>query len=914
MRYFIVIFVFSLMLSSSYAQVAYLESFDTSSRSTFVGIPPLAHNIEDASLLYVGHGCWLSNGNVEVMSTQAKTGTNSLEFAQNSQVILTSPEFLVDQDSTYHITFHYRYTEAREVRMTFLAREASGNVVNLVDDEDLREQGGGSLPVDEWHVFEISYTPSQSDSVRFEMQFPNQAGRQQVYIDDWQIDKAQFVECYCDPTQPPLLQIAETSPKTILESDNTSDKFLIVERLGFISNPSTFRLRLEPSLADTLSDVQILRSDAFNAIVLNEFKNSDTIFLFQVNDDALQEVDESLIFSLDSLSNVLIDTTADTWDVLILDDDDDKVPFALPDFYTLLEDTSLQDDVTANDSGRVSRRFVLLDSTLHGGFQYDTQGVFTYTPAPNYFGSDSLRYVLEDAGNYSDSVWVRFLVESVNDKPLISPLVDTLEFVQSENFSELLCFTSTPGEGEADQSLNIHSVAFTNADLAAAVEIQSSGGPNDFCLTYRSVIDMTTRSGNLLITVKDDGGTERGGIDSCVISVVIRMLPLRAIAVSNDTLRVLEDSNTVFNLSSEILGNDSLAPMEPVNFRFIEAYEQVSYQEGENVMTYEPAPDFFGWDTLRYEFTQDSLLSQIGYIFVEVQPVNDPPGFISEPDLPTIISDGSVYDFPLEIDPLLNENQTVSFEDIRFDSQLLESVNFTQLGDQYTLSIQARYLLEGQGTLSFRMRDNGGTANGGVDTARVSLDYVVSIPRPMAISNLSAEATKPGTIELNWTNDGGIIDGFIIFRSIGDVERFTPLDTLILVVTQYEDTQLGTANQQHCYQLAAFNNSGESDLSSIACAVALEHRILLPNVFTPNGDGKNDRFILRSPNLKSVDLKIFDRFGNLIYQTQDLNQATDPALAWDGGGQPPGVYIWNVRMLTKADEQIQGSGTVTIIR
>ena len=51
----------------------------------------------------------------------------------------------------------------------------------------------------------------------------------------------------------------------------------------------------------------------------------------------------------------------------------------------------------------------------------------------------------------------------------------------------------------------------------------------------------------------------------------------------------------------------------------------------------------------------------------------------------------------------------------------------------------------------------------------------------------------------------------------------------------------------------------------------------LPNTFTPNQDGSNDNFIPRENRfVSSVDFKVFNRWGNLLFST------TDPMLNWDG--------------------------------
>jgi gliding motility-associated-like protein len=96
-----------------------------------------------------------------------------------------------------------------------------------------------------------------------------------------------------------------------------------------------------------------------------------------------------------------------------------------------------------------------------------------------------------------------------------------------------------------------------------------------------------------------------------------------------------------------------------------------------------------------------------------------------------------------------------------------------------------------------------------------------------------------------------------------------------------------------CYAVTAidsFNN--ESAFSPLACVDnCIDYK--LPNVFTPNNDGKNDFF--RPSNysfVERVDMKIYNRWGTLVFQTED------PDINWDGKRMnsdqivSPGVYYY----------------------
>ncbi len=116
------------------------------------------------------------------------------------------------------------------------------------------------------------------------------------------------------------------------------------------------------------------------------------------------------------------------------------------------------------------------------------------------------------------------------------------------------------------------------------------------------------------------------------------------------------------------------------------------------------------------------------------------------------------------------------------------------------------------------------------------------------------------------------------------------------------------------YTAIAWNGCGADTLTTVvsfgACACNLE----LPTAFTPNGDGHNDLFLpLNYCKMSDYLLQIFDRYGVLVFQSED------PAVGWDGHyGKKlaaPGNYVWSVRY-TKDGESAPEikKGNVVLIR
>jgi gliding motility-associated-like protein len=89
----------------------------------------------------------------------------------------------------------------------------------------------------------------------------------------------------------------------------------------------------------------------------------------------------------------------------------------------------------------------------------------------------------------------------------------------------------------------------------------------------------------------------------------------------------------------------------------------------------------------------------------------------------------------------------------------------------------------------------------------------------------------------------------------------------------------------------------------------------IPNAFTPNGDGFNDKFrILGLPyeQITRFNLQIYNRWGQMIYTSNDIREG------WDGtrNGElcPEGVYVWVIYYEDNKKKPVTNKGTIMLIR
>jgi large repetitive protein len=90
-----------------------------------------------------------------------------------------------------------------------------------------------------------------------------------------------------------------------------------------------------------------------------------------------------------------------------------------------------------------------------------------------------------------------------------------------------------------------------------------------------------------------------------------------------------------------------------------------------------------------------------------------------------------------------------------------------------------------------------------------------------------------------------------------------------------------------------------------------DYFLVMPNAFTPNGDGLNDYFFPRFVNIESLEFWVLNKWGETIYYTDDLE-----ANGWDGtvGGKdaPPGNYVYKLSFKT-LDGRLQNKTEVFLL-
>jgi gliding motility-associated-like protein len=191
--------------------------------------------------------------------------------------------------------------------------------------------------------------------------------------------------------------------------------------------------------------------------------------------------------------------------------------------------------------------------------------------------------------------------------------------------------------------------------------------------------------------------------------------------------------------------------------------------------------------------------------------------------------------------------------------------------------------------------ENPGACNG-VDSFK---EVIRILPTPTA--NFTFSPTMPqANVPTTFTNTSYNATRYA--WDFGDNQSSTEINP----VHQYNKTGTYTS----C--LTAYNNYGCPSTVCKPVPAEVVPLIGLPNAFSPNGDGENDILYVRGAAIKTMDLKIYNRWGQLVFET------TKQEIGWDGtfNGQPQPIeaygYVLQVSFIDGTSRLLKGN--ITLLR
>jgi len=133
-------------------------------------------------------------------------------------------------------------------------------------------------------------------------------------------------------------------------------------------------------------------------------------------------------------------------------------------------------------------------------------------------------------------------------------------------------------------------------------------------------------------------------------------------------------------------------------------------------------------------------------------------------------------------------------------------------------------------------------------------------------------------------------------------------------------TLVVSPQQSQTYTLTAYSTGGCLVQASLMVTVEQPGGVVVPNAFSPNGDGINDHFtIFGNPHtlLRIKQLQIFNRWGEMVFKGENF-PPNDPRFGWDGSflgkAMNPAVFVWWTEVEFAGGKTALLKGDVTLLR
>ncbi len=239
------------------------------------------------------------------------------------------------------------------------------------------------------------------------------------------------------------------------------------------------------------------------------------------------------------------------------------------------------------------------------------------------------------------------------------------------------------------------------------------------------------------------------------------------------------------------------------------------------------------------------------------------------------------------------KRQKITFTAWADHPEFFEELEITAGGK---LTFRVRQGMTGQTTVTVAVRDDGGTENGGEDTFTRQFNVTVSPPPSVSITSSGGTSVSKGnTVDL-------VAAGGVSYQWIDPEGALSGSRSATLTVRP---------SKTSVYRVRVTSQTGCTVVQEIRIEVVEDYLALLPtNVITPNGDGKNDRLVIKNIDMyPGNEIRIFDKAGRMLFSKKDYRDE------WDGTYQgsilEEGAYFY---VLDFGENKRQLKGHVTIIR
>ncbi|MEL7002583.1 MAG: gliding motility-associated C-terminal domain-containing protein, partial [Bacteroidota bacterium] len=177
---------------------------------------------------------------------------------------------------------------------------------------------------------------------------------------------------------------------------------------------------------------------------------------------------------------------------------------------------------------------------------------------------------------------------------------------------------------------------------------------------------------------------------------------------------------------------------------------------------------------------------------------------------------------------------------------------------------------------------------------------------------LIGEVDASNNVSLTWNEYIGWSGGVADYT----VEKIFPNNDVVaqnITGNTFDEQETSNQFQTVMYRIIANpNDPGIPPAISNIFTIIKPTNLYAPTAFTPDGDRLNDDFMLGGNFIVSFELKIFTRWGELIFSSDNLDTGWNGQL--NGRDLPEGTYTYRAKVTDTAGREQDKFGTVLLIR
>jgi gliding motility-associated-like protein len=242
--------------------------------------------------------------------------------------------------------------------------------------------------------------------------------------------------------------------------------------------------------------------------------------------------------------------------------------------------------------------------------------------------------------------------------------------------------------------------------------------------------------------------------------------------------------------------------------------------------------------------------------------------------------------------PSQNVKYIWNYGDNRIDSTDVDSTSHVF---EYQMQNQGKYRV----IMSIRLIDNGCSGRDTTTVIAMEKPHADFSYTPKEISNANPRAQFT---DLSYPLDNSMINKW--YWTFGDGDK----DSVQNPNHEYK----GSGYNQ--VVLIITNSVGCKDTAMKALEVGEDYKLFIPDAFTPNGDGTNDTFIAKGIGIVKFDMYIYNRWGEEIFKTDNIEKGWDGTHYNDVGKSLEDVYVYKIVVFDYLHRKHEYVGRIMLLK